>query len=339
MTALKKYQRLETTGLWREDPLAQRREVLISFGTASLVIASRTETALTHWSLPAIERVNPGVRPALFRPGADSPEELEIEDGDMIDALETIRKSIARKRAHPGRLRLGLLAAFVALLGLIGTFWLPGALVRHAVSVVPESKRNSIGEDLLVHLYRLTGSACQGKLGMQALSELHSRIVGTEFRRSFVVPDGQHKTIVLPGGLLVLNSEIIEDYDTPEVAAGYMLAALSASPARDPLQDMLTHAGPRATLALLTTGQVQQRVLERYAAELLTQAPRDWQDDGMLALFEAKEVSTRAFSYAVDITGEKTLYLIESDPFDGQSPTPLLTDGEWISLQSICTEN
>ena len=32
MTALKEYQRLECTGLWKETSDSQRREVLVSFG-------------------------------------------------------------------------------------------------------------------------------------------------------------------------------------------------------------------------------------------------------------------------------------------------------------------
>jgi hypothetical protein len=70
MTALKKYQRLESPGLWRDTPEAQRREVVVAFREASLVLSDpRTELALSHWSLPAVERLNPGTLPALYGPG------------------------------------------------------------------------------------------------------------------------------------------------------------------------------------------------------------------------------------------------------------------------------
>ena len=60
MTALKKYQRLESPGLWRDTPEAQRREVVVAFREATLVLSDpRTERALTHWSLPAVERREP----------------------------------------------------------------------------------------------------------------------------------------------------------------------------------------------------------------------------------------------------------------------------------------
>ena len=42
MTALKDYIRLESTGLWRAGEEAQRRDVYVFVGTASLVIADKT---------------------------------------------------------------------------------------------------------------------------------------------------------------------------------------------------------------------------------------------------------------------------------------------------------
>ncbi len=336
MTALKKYDRLEATGLWREDAQAQRRDVVVTFGKASLVISTTSDTALTHWSLPAIERINPGQRPALFRPGPDAPESLEIDDPDMIDAIEKIRKTLARRGSKNGRLRFGIFACIVAVIALLGTFWLPGALVRHTVSVVPESKRNSIGEDALRQLTRLTGASCDATLGTQALSQLHARILGDTLRQTIVVPDGGRKTLLLPGGVLVMNKSVVEDYDTPEVAAGYMLAALEAASEIDPLEDILRASGVRATLTLLTSGKVKEKTLENYAKQVLTQGPLQWETDALLGLFDGAKVASTPFARAVDITGEATLDLIEADPFSGRSPAPLLGDGQWVSLQSIC---
>mgnify|MGYP006205154343 CR=1 FL=1 len=71
-TALKKYQKLESSGLWREAPELQRREVVVAFGEASLTLSDpRTEAALSHWSLPAVERINPGELPALYAQNRD----------------------------------------------------------------------------------------------------------------------------------------------------------------------------------------------------------------------------------------------------------------------------
>ena len=190
MTALKEYDRLESTGIWRESPDAQRRDVLISFGNAPLIIRDQTDTALAHWSLPAIERLNPGARPALFRPGSDAGEELEIDDDTLIDAIEKVRKTVARRRPHHGRLRLYIFAGITAGIAALAYFWLPNALVRHTVAVVPDSKRLAVGTSLLGHMTRLTGDTCRANLGAAALARLKARVLGDSLRKAYVVPSG-----------------------------------------------------------------------------------------------------------------------------------------------------
>jgi hypothetical protein len=56
----------------------------------------------------------------------------------------------------------------------------------------------------------------------------------------------------------------------------------------------------------------------------------------LLAGFAAWSVRAAPYAYARDISGESTLALIEADPFAGQTPEPLLSDGDWLRLQSIC---
>ena len=102
MTALTEFARLESGGLWRAAPNDQRREVTVSLGNATLVISDSAERPLAHWSLPAIERMNVGERPALFTPASDGTETLEISDDLMIDAMEKIRKTVNRRRYRPG---------------------------------------------------------------------------------------------------------------------------------------------------------------------------------------------------------------------------------------------
>ena len=57
----------------------------------------------------------------------------------------------------------------------------------------------------------------------------------------------------------------------------------------------------------------------------------------MIAMFKSARVSATPFAYGVDVTGEATLPLIEADPFRGAEAPRLLSDGDWISLQGICT--
>lgn len=338
MTALKEFARLESEGLWRADPQDQRREVLLSFGDATLVITDSAGRALTHWSLPAIARLNPGERPALFTPDPDGTETLEIADALMIDAIEKVRKTIQRSRPHPGRLRnFGLAAVVLAILA-AGVFWLPNALVRQAQSVVPPVKRTEIGAALLGHIQRLTGPSCRTPLGTTALGHLHDRVSGPDAPGQIViVPDGPDRALYLPGGLIVMTRDLVEDTEDPAVAAGHVLAAIGQVQAEDPLVGVLEHAGLGTTVRLLTTGELPPEALRAYAEDLLTTPPPRIETERLIALFEAAEVPSTPYAYAVDITGESTLPLIEADPMSGQQPPILLSDGDWISIQGICT--
>jgi hypothetical protein len=160
MTVLEQYRRLESLGLWRDGPDDQRREVVVSLGEATLVVSTPAETALTHWSLPAIERLNPGRTPALYAPGAEAEERLEIDDPDMIAAIEAVR-SPSTGRPHPGRLRwmIGAAAALAVLAGAV--FWLPGALTRQTVTACcPRPSAWRSARRCLSEIGRLAGPPC-----------------------------------------------------------------------------------------------------------------------------------------------------------------------------------
>jgi len=192
MTALKEYQRLEAIGLWRATPDDQRREVIVSIGEATLTISDANGKALTHWSLAAIERSNPGQRPAQYHPEGDPRESLEIADAEapMIDAINKVHQAIERARPRPGRLRLiGVVATIAAVLALL-VFWLPDALTRHTTKVVPPTKRQDIGHALLTRIERVAGPACITEQTAPVLARLGERT-------------GIRKLVVLNAGVLL----------------------------------------------------------------------------------------------------------------------------------------
>ena len=338
-TALKKYQKLESPGLWREAPELRRREVVVAFGEASLTLSDpRTDSALSHWSLPAVERLNPGETPALYSPGRDALETLELDDALMIAALETVRGAIAAERPKPGRLRgqLFLLGTTVVLL-LAGSF-LPGALVRHTAAMVPLSMRLSIGQMALADLGRVTGPPCADPSGQAALDRLALRLFGPTAPQLRILPDGTALASHLPGNIITLHRSLIEGRSGPEVAAGFAIAEATRAAAADPLQPLLRHAGLRATFGLLTSGRLAASDIEGYGAELMTATPAVLAAEPLLAAFAQAGVPSTPYARALDPSGEAVLALIEADPFAKEAPRPLMPDGDWISLQAICAE-
>lgn len=339
MTALDEYHKLEATGLWRDQGESQRREVLVSLGNTSLIISTLSETALTHWSLAAIIRVNPGEMPALYVPIEGSEESLEIADDLMVAAIEKLRAMIERRRPHPGRLR-GVLAGLCGALILgLAVFWLPDALVRQTVLILPEAKKREIGQDILAQMIALTGPSCNQSAGQAALGTLARRVFNATptAPRLVVLRDGLPASLHLPGDLIVLNRTVVEDYQSPDVLAGFLLSEYIRMTDSNPTEALLQEAGLWATMQLLTSGKIAAKYLNNRAATLLTAAPHPVSDEALLARFAEAQISSQPYAYALDISGEETLSLIEADPLRGQPNAPLLEDTRWIAVQEICS--
>ena len=91
----------------------------------------------------------------------------------MIAAIETVRSAIERRRPHPGRLRLWIGGRHRG--GPAGgwrCFWLPDALIRQTVALLPPASREAIGNRLLQEIGRLAGPICTNPRGSVALGRL-----------------------------------------------------------------------------------------------------------------------------------------------------------------------
>ncbi|MEO0939140.1 MAG: hypothetical protein AAFY38_13390 [Pseudomonadota bacterium] len=333
MTALKKYQRLEATGLWRATADAQRREVVVSLGDATLTISSTADQPLAHWSLAAIERTAGRSKPAVYHPDGDTAETLELQADEMIAAIETLRSAVRRARPRQGRLRwlgAGLSLSAVAALCI---FWLPGALVRHALAVVPPVTQAQIGDELLARMARVAGAPCRTGAAQGGLAALGAR---TETARISVMPGGVRDTLALPGGHILINRSLVEDYEAPDVAAGFITAEAVRAATTPPLRDLLKTGGLRASVTLLTTGRVPAGILDAYAEAALASPRPPVAADALLARFAALDLPSSPYAYALDLSGESTLPLIEGDPARGAQTEPIMPDGTWLRLQAIC---
>ena len=340
-TALRKYQRLEATALWRPAAGAQRLDVIISIGEATLTICDMRDRVQAHWSLAAIARANPGETPALYHPDGDPGETLELAEteGEMIAAIETLRRAIARQRPRPGRLRLAGILASLGVVALVAGLWLPGAAREHALRVVPDAKRVEIGRALFGHLRRATGPACRAPGGAAALDALERRLPPREGRlRLEVVRSAVPGVLRLPGGMTLVRAGLVEDHETPDIVAGHIIAALVRTEARDPLEHLLRAAGLMATLRLMATGSLTESTLRAHAEALLMTPTDPPPPEALLAGFAHWQVRATPYARARDITGETVLPLIEGDPFprDAPPPPPVLGDGDWLRLQGIC---
>ncbi len=335
MTALKEFARLETEGLWRADPETAPRSVTISFGDATLVLSDGEGRPLTHWSLPALRRLNPGTVPAVYTPDPDATETLELDDDTMIGAIEKVRRAVARRQPRPGRLRQRLVWGGIGVALLVAMFWLPGALMRQTLSVVPPGKRSEFGATLLGMVQRITGPTCRDPLGTDALARLRDRVLGRDSGSQIVVvPSGLTSPLYLPGGIIVLPGDLLDSTEDPAVVAGHVLATAASRIEADPLEQMLRDAGFGTVLKLLTTGDIPVETLKAQAQHLVeTPAPRA-DDEVLVERFVAARVPIGPWIRAVNADLADAAVLVAADPAAGTGP--ILSDGDWVSLQGIC---
>lgn len=343
MTAVDKYQRLECDGLWRSAATEQLREVVVGLRDATLVLSDpRNDMALTHWSLPAVERLNPGEMPALFTAGrledGQPAETLELTDTYMISALDTVRVTLVRRRPRPGRLRGVIVTGILAAVLSVGFLWLPGAMFRHTASVLPQSTRVLIGKMVVQDMARLTGTPCATPLGERAAAALAVKLSTLGVGEILVVRDGVDTALNLPGGLVVVNRKLVEQTEDPEQVAGFVVAESLRAEMQDPVIPLLAHAGLMSTFGLLTTGVLAPDAVASYAESLLKADRADLPQDRLLDRFRRVNLSPAAYARVLDPADDTALGLIEADPFAGRSPAIILNDNDWISLQSICAE-
>lgn len=334
MTALDQYERLEATGLWRENKTSQKIEVLISFGNASLILSDFTGSPLSHWSLPAILRLNKGKSPAIYSPNSSGIETLEIEDNAMILAIEEVSKSISSRQPKTGRLRILTFLTTLIVISLLAIFWLPNILVQHTSSLVYTEQRKQIGFRLIEHVSKLIGSNCSSDKEISPLNKLSNRLFPNSGVTIYVFSDGIKTATHIPGKFILLNRSVVEDFETPEVVAGYLIIEKLKSDTNDPIEKLLSFVGTRAVLKFLTTGRLDDVTLEQYAKHILSIEPISPSIDQIVSEFESTEVNLEPYAYAVDITGESNADLIKNNNI--LKSRQILNNQDWLNLQSIC---
>ncbi len=334
MTALSEYERLEAIGVYTPPDGAQRQNAILSIGDASLVIADTRGSALAHWSLAAVERRNPGTRPALFAPATDTDEVVETDDEAMIRAIEKIHRAVRRDRPPARRTLVPLLLGGSAVLALAAVLWLPGAITRHAAAILPDAARQQLGMRLLDRIETLTGPACADPAGLAALSALTAALAPVGPASVRIMPSSVPGALALPGGIVLIDRALVETQDSPQIAAGYLLAAAQTAAQTDPALDVLAHAGLMATLRLMTTGHLPDAALSDWAEDRLTGRPPKPRRKALLRRFAAAAIPASPWARAE--LGIEAETVIRVDPVAPGDARPLLSDGEWVALQSIC---
>lgn len=308
--------------------------MIVSIGEATLTITAPNGTALTHWSLPAVVRVNPGVTPAIYGPGADPVETLELQDAEMVEAIDRVLGALRRRPRGMrwlGRgFRVAILGGAVAAMAI----WLPGAITAYTARLVPEVAQAQIGTELLAETERVAGAPCETPAGLRALRKLSDRLFPESGIQLIVLPTTLKTTAHVPGGTILLSHTLVEDYETPDVVAGFALAEYLRARQGNTLGELLEASPFRASLALLSTGRLREIDLQRMAEWLVIKTPSAVPDSALIAEMKQRNIPSASYGYALDISGESSAAIIAATA----GAAPVLDDTDWIALQSICSE-
>jgi len=330
MTALEKFERLESLGLWKETQSSQKKEVIVSFGKASLVMSDNKDTPLTHWTLGTIEINTADNERVIYAPDKNGFETLEISDPTMNRAIAKVRKAIRKPRTQRGRIRLLSTALIALCLSLLAVFWLPTALADYTTAAVSDAKAREIGAKLMPYINQYAGLPCRTTATTPVIRKLENRLMGINGNTLFIADLGARYSTHLPGGIILTNRVLVEDFPGIEALAGFVLMERALQESDSALHTLFIEAGTIATLSFLVTGNISDKVLGRFAKNQMTRPLVLPDQKTLLALFKTADISSTPFAKTLN---NQTLQ--DGDPVKGPYE-PILTDPQWLALQSIC---
>ena len=325
------FQLLECLGIWHQLPNDPGMEVVVKIDASALTLISKGNQVIVQWSCDAIRRRRQRGLPAIYSPDSEFAETLEVSDLTAISVLDDIIASFDEQLARSG-LSLRGVAVFVAVLALIvvPAVALFDRIAPHVAGLVSYRQQSEIGERVFAALADERGGECRSGKGMQSISVLERRIFPDERYRLRVVSDQAVRSLMLPGSIIVVGASVLEEFDGPEVVAGYALLELAAAGKSGPFDRFLSHAGIGvATYPALERG-IDDRAMIDYARSLPAENPALVDDARRLEEFARAGFSSVPFGRVAGRAG-----LVADEPGGGLHE-PLMTDSQWLWLRDIC---
>jgi hypothetical protein len=330
MTALEKYVRLEALGQWREGPGAAPREVVVSFGDATLLLTDLRERPLGHWALAGVQAIGREGEATVYAMSRDGEETLTIRDADMVEAIAAVSQAHRHvdpaPRAAVGRSRLPAILALAALALLAAVA--PELIRAQAARMIPPEALEAFGDEMLLQIMALQGPLCADPDGRRALATLAGQVGTGERARLRALDLGAAPVALLPGPTVVLGRTALAQAEDPAEVAGWIALALAREAMRPGPERLTASAGLPANLRYVLTGRLSEAALERAAQA--AQAPANPEE--IAAAYErlrAAGLPTAPFADGLRRAG------IEPPPASPEG-RPALSDQDWVALQGLC---
>jgi hypothetical protein len=252
MTAIDKFIRLEAIGWWFEAGRQEAREVVVSFGDATLQISSLKDVPLTHWSLLATKRVGTRGEAVIYSADPEQHEVLEIEDPEMIRAISAITSALVAPEPAPKWRRSARRGLGLALLA--GLLWAAPPLIYRATTLLtPPARMAALSDDMADGLRQAYGEECKGWRGARALAAFSAQLQPDYPLTLLVFARQDTPAIALPNGVAL--SEAAVKAATPESLAALVISRWAMGQNRKPLAAYIRTLGPVGALHSLISGR------------------------------------------------------------------------------------
>jgi len=262
MTAIDKYTRLEALGQWREGPDQAPKEVVVSFGNATLLFSDVDENPLCHWAMAATSRLSLEGEKAVYTPDTEGFETLEINDAEMIEAIAQVSRAAVIVNGPRHWLRWVFLAVIVSALATIA-YITPSLLRDQAVLMTgPESARK-IGSDMVATLDIET---CREPRADAVRALLESRLF-LDGDTTLIFTKNQLETSIFPGGVVLIGNDTLQNMRAPDELAT-LTATLSTNGEKTIVQ-MFETSSLRELFGYITTGKLSEEHLAKTAKNII----------------------------------------------------------------------
>ena len=140
----------------------------------------------------------------------------------------------------------------------------------------------------------------------------------------------------LPGGLVLVDRDLVVQQDSPEVLAGYVLMERTIMALNDPLARLIREGGTGATFGVIFRRRIPDTELRVHAASVPYRPRHPFPEAELLDRFREAGFPSTPFAHSLHGADGLSEAISAGNPLEGGVYSPLLTDGEWLGLQAAC---
>ena len=343
------------TALVHEVSVRSTAAELIIFGLADAGIVARWPIG----ELAVLGDFQHEVLPPIVRKGGEA--RLLVEDPQLRHQLAALVPQLAPLVAPRPAVGRRLAALTVSLAALVGLFWFAvdyGS--EYAAPLLPYSLQAKLGESVYEEL-TADKDECHSEAGLAALSGLANRLARVaDYQHEItvhVIEGGPVNAYTLPGGILVVYSELIDQARNGSQVAGVVAHEIGHAVHYHPMKGLVRQYGVEVLVKLvsggysdllstlasggnillaLRNGRAFERDADATGVALLEKL--ELRADGIASFFEQmmeKEPKDMAAAAGIWSSHPPTAQRIAATrrPATGR---PAFSDAEWKALRNVC---